>query len=212
MAHFERKVPIMIFCLWLIASKKPISLNIDNPQTGNQFDIIIRDAETLAYDVEKALEGGTGTLLHIGSHNRVLCDPHHVAQTTRNAMKTIHALGPYPVYREDLVRHCQKIRLNIGGISKLQNKEARDFGVLCLTHDIGVTALRARRTWVGKGKILGRFLYDHLPDIKLQLETASANALRGDFKCMRAVLDSVEKLTPLSFGGEKTCAVRDVLS
>ena len=176
--------------------EKPISLNIFNPETRRHFDVILRDRETLAYDIETARETGKGTLLHIVARSHILYDLSGRAPHLKQRMQALHHQGPHPVDGDSLRKHCHALSNNIRDLSYIENPAVQNIAALIIAYECGITALRAKRLWVGKGKILGRFLHDGTPAFKTALEDAHASSMIGDFSKLHAIAESLPRLVP----------------
>lgn len=162
----------------LLADKveQPLSLTLQSP-AGNKFDLILRDPDTLAYDVESARNGGNGTLLHLCAFSHVLQDTKGMGAHIQQQAQRIFAAGPRPVTLESL---DEELMTGFEDVKRFNENAARKEAhapvtALTLTHRFGRMALRANRQWTANGKVTARFLGAHLPEFKTKLEEAAAD-------------------------------------
>jgi hypothetical protein len=173
--------------------EKPVSLTLHDAKTERHFDIILRDLDTLAYDIQIALEGGKGTLLHLAAHGRPLLDKGRAAQVQETLLR-IHGKGPYPVEAASLKDRCSSLSAEIDVLARARSPHAHTIASVILAHELGTAALRASRHWVGKGKILGRFLLAALPEFKQELERSYAESTQGDSGRLKALAQTLPAL------------------
>lgn len=129
---------------------------------GRKYDLILRDPYTFAYDLEQDRHIGRGTLLHICRHGIPIIDRHHHAAQFQKCAQALHKAGPFGVSHDSLADRLDSLHQHIDDALTVR-PTIRLVEAFMLAHDLGTTALRASRHWVGKGKILGRFLHEHMP-------------------------------------------------
>lgn len=156
---------------------QPVSLTkcIDD----QKYDLILRDPYALAYDFAHDPLIGRGTLLHISTFGIPLVDRHGKAQILQEKAAHLYQTGPAAVERSSLDDQLDSLHRRIDG-SCATPPTTSLIEAFMLAHDLGITAQRAARQWVGKGKIMGRFLLQHLPAIKNEIELGFPEMCTGN--------------------------------
>ena len=160
--------------------KHPTSITA--PIGHTKFDIILRDPETLAYDFDEALRNGKGTLLHLCHFGKVIHDDLGYGPSIAAAAQDLYTKGPLPVTEESALAECKRLLEDIEDAAQNGSSSSQGILALVIAYRIGGVALRISRRWGANGKILGRFLLEHLPSIKTNIEEAFNSAVQGDFR------------------------------
>lgn len=141
------------------------------------YDLILRDPPSLAYDVHRARKDGKGTLLDIATFSRILYDPNNQAARLQSNLRAHYASGPYRLTLDMMNEEISELRLNLLHICYIRNKPAYPANVAALCNQVGKLALRLSGRWTSSGKIAGRYLKEHMPDMRLALQKAFHDAI-----------------------------------
>lgn len=198
---------VLLLAEWI---RQPVSLTLESPYSGGKFDIILRDPETLAHDVEAARQGGNATLLHLCGYSQIIHDRDNLGGSLQQNARRLYQQGPHPItgesLREEIAESCKDLR-------ELQDEPNHDVfaaAALSLTHRFGRLALRAARCWTANGKVVARFLDRDLPGLRDKLEAASHQMTPGNTGAMQ---DFVERELPRLYrGGEDGVPLHQVHS
>jgi hypothetical protein len=156
---------------------QPVSLIHYND--GQKYDLILRDRHTLGHDFKEAVENGRGTLLHICNYSQPIYDPHGIYPTLQNAARDAHLNGPAAITTASLHDRLTELTKKVeSGVN--EPSPTRLIQSFQLAADIGMTALRANQQWIAKGKVLGRFMLQHMPDVKNKIENGVLAFREGD--------------------------------
>lgn len=185
---------------------QPVSLTLNNPQTGNKFDIILRDPDTLAYEVESARNGGNGTLLHLCAFSHIVYDLSGMAAAIQPNALRLYKQGPLPVTQESVAAELDDSLRDVERLGQQKNSGQFAIAAISLTHRFGRLALRANRHWVANGKVIARFLDQHLPEFKQTLEAAAGQVSRGNVGPFWDIVTS--SLPAVYQGGENAVPVQ----
>lgn len=167
---------------------KPVSLTMTSPYSGNKFDIILRDPDSLAYEAENARNGGNGTLLHLCAFSQIVYDRIGLAALIQPKALQLYKQGPKPITQESFAQELADSRQDIKDLGRERDPNRFSLAAISLTHRFGRLALRANRHWVANGKVIARFLDTNLPDFKHDLADAAARATPGNVIGLRHIL------------------------
>lgn len=165
--------------------EQALSLTDLNPQTGNKFDLILRDPPSLAWDIDCAARKGNATILHIATHSVVAYDPFQQGSWFQKQARAIYDNGPHPLRRDSLHQEIAKDLKTLDWLSSEGNPEKFEAARLSLTLQFARLALRATRHWAANGKVAARFLEQHEPELKAKLLHAAASAQPGDVTALK---------------------------
>lgn len=152
------------------------SLCVMSPDGYRKYDLIIRDRAAYAHDINISLQRGRGTLLHILAMGVPVIDKDDKAVLYQNAARQILETGPYLPHPESVKANIQNFRHTLDELSCMEGDTFR-LSVLSLVNEMGKEALSLSGQWTSTGKILGRFLQEHLPSFKDKLEDAYATVI-----------------------------------
>ncbi len=170
---------------------QPASLTLQSPVSGNMFDLILRDPDSLAYEIEGARKGGNGTLLHICAHSQVLLDENGMGTKVQRRAQQLHAEGPYALALPSLKAEVAERLIDIKMIEHECDSDVRNMAAQSLTHRFGHLALRAQKHWTANGKVLARDLARHLPEFKAKTEAAGMEFACGNSAPLKAVAQDI---------------------
>ncbi|HOO50130.1 MAG TPA: hypothetical protein PLK94_02460 [Alphaproteobacteria bacterium] len=138
----------------------PVSYTFRSDNRKRKYDLILRDAETFAHDIEQEVViTGRGTLLQLATYSHCIFGNEDDAVRFQAYTKRLHETGPHVLHPDDKIdlqdRYTQSIRrFQIQCPTKEQNL----LFSLALLNRLSGDLLRCSPNWSAQGKIAYRFL------------------------------------------------------
>jgi len=149
----------------------PVSYNnIPGPE-GRHVDLIIRDPETLSFEVEEAKRHARKAVLSIIAEGQLIFGDQKKAKPLQMEIGNAILAGPDKINAVHYLYRFMELQ-NLDWCSKLSNGPERQLAIYELTHEAADLYLRAKRCWTANGKVLDRLLQPH-QEFKHKLDEAS---------------------------------------
>lgn len=150
-------------------AKYPLSYNnLTYPGTGSKVDLIVRDPETLQFEIEEARRHAKAAVIKIIAEGQCIFDETGRAEEVQEKMRQVIAEGPAPVGQNV---YTGKLAWLVDVLPQYQafgDKPYKLAGMEAI-HETAGLLLRARRQWIATGKILARQV-TAFPELKEALE------------------------------------------
>lgn len=161
--------------LVVMVAHTPYAVSYNNvllPALRTHADIIIRDAETLAFEHDLAAKDGKSAVQSILASGDILYDPYGLAHAVQAHAAYLRQQGPAPRNTE-----AEKKRFEHDAAQLAHAIPAVKFlGSLALQHQAAELFLHTQRTWASSGKIMARELRAY-PEQAALLQTVDCDGL-----------------------------------
>jgi hypothetical protein len=173
--------------------EKPVSYNnVVNPDDRRKADIIVRDPETLAFELQDARYTGKSTVARLIADGVPVFGPTKNAMTMKRLMQKFIAHGADMLSNDVYQARYHALKKDFV-FSPMLNREEKELLAFEQRHEMTSLFLRTQRQWVASGKILGRYMVDYSPMIENDLATAYKD---GNLSVLFDRMQTPENLLP----------------
>jgi len=177
--------------------KAPISYNnLTNPSNGRKVDLIVRDPETLAFEILEAQDCGKGGVLKMIAEGNILFGAPKNTEVLQQEIKKIIRTGPNDISHEDYKWEYYSLRMGFFAESSYSDWGKKYLTRMVLTHDLAKFHLRTKNQWIAQGKILSRQLLMADPEFKKNLEEAYELQSFSSHQKLNEIFDAIPAKPP----------------